>query len=323
MNDFMFFWVLVFVANVGLALLVANVARQKNYSGIAFFFLSFFFSFLVGILVVLAMPKRAHAGVVGETGSFFATNSGTMVKCPLCAELIKADAKICKHCKSDVAEQIRELASVEADRIRRAELEADQLASQKIEARRQFILRVVNMAKSKTVLAGLAVTVLAITSLTVMTLGNNARIDEIRAKVLEFKGFSSKEQFMNSFGAASRRCGISNTQPILVDSKWGRGDASFSMAVDGGLRQTTADFDCVMRSTIGTEISSLFPSGDAEDASVLETCQLGFSYQIEVEKIFGPPGDPTGFTVRFFEDDPGKGSHYGSCSSESKAEWSF
>ena len=53
-----FIWLLaVFITNSFLSIAVSYVAASKGRSAGGFFFLSFFFSFLVGILVVLALPK--------------------------------------------------------------------------------------------------------------------------------------------------------------------------------------------------------------------------------------------------------------------------
>ncbi|WP_100811710.1 hypothetical protein [Microbacterium sp. BR1] len=49
-------FVTLFVTNVALAAVVGYAATQKGRSGFGFFMLAFLFSFLVGILVLLAMP---------------------------------------------------------------------------------------------------------------------------------------------------------------------------------------------------------------------------------------------------------------------------
>jgi len=73
---------------------------------------------LVGALIgVLASQKRGFHLAVGILGGlllgplaflmFFVSGitgkDDRMVKCPHCAEFIKAEAKVCKHCGRDVA----------------------------------------------------------------------------------------------------------------------------------------------------------------------------------------------------------------------------
>jgi hypothetical protein len=93
MNDGSALIIYLFV-NVGLSVLVGIVADKKGRSFAAFFFLSLVVSFLVGILVILAMPQ-------GEGGSAAVGR----VECPFCKEKINARAVVCKHCGKDVEPQ--------------------------------------------------------------------------------------------------------------------------------------------------------------------------------------------------------------------------
>jgi hypothetical protein len=93
MNDGSALIIYLFV-NVGLSALVGIVADKKGRSFAAFFFLSLVFSFLVGILVILAMPQ-------GEGGSAAVGR----VECLFCKEQINARAVVCKHCGKDVDPQ--------------------------------------------------------------------------------------------------------------------------------------------------------------------------------------------------------------------------
>lgn len=83
-----------FFLNIFLSGIVAYVAQTKRRSPWAFFLLSFFLSFLVGIIVVLAIApgNRARKGEV-------------LAKCPFCKEEINALATVCKHCGKDVEPQ--------------------------------------------------------------------------------------------------------------------------------------------------------------------------------------------------------------------------
>jgi RNA polymerase subunit RPABC4/transcription elongation factor Spt4 len=78
------------VINTALSALVAYAAQQRGRMAINFFFLSFLTSFLVGILVLLALPP------IGVDRQIQREN------CPQCDELISLKASICPHCKSEV-----------------------------------------------------------------------------------------------------------------------------------------------------------------------------------------------------------------------------
>lgn len=106
-------WIYLFVAigvNAGFSAIVAYVAKQKDRSAAGFFWLSFFLSFLVGILVVLAIPKSEDKIIASSNSSFSTTSSGEqLVKCPFCAEWVKSEAKVCKYCKSDIEDAIAKI----------------------------------------------------------------------------------------------------------------------------------------------------------------------------------------------------------------------
>lgn len=70
-----------------LCLMAAKIATDKNRSGAGFFFLSFFFTPIVGLLAVCIAKTRENKFSQPFTK-----------KCPDCAELINKDAKVCKHC---------------------------------------------------------------------------------------------------------------------------------------------------------------------------------------------------------------------------------
>lgn len=84
-----FFWLL-------LAVLVAGYANSKGRSGIVFFLLSIVFSPLIGFVIALALSPNSQALEKR------ALATGEFRKCPACAELVKIDARICKHCRSEV-----------------------------------------------------------------------------------------------------------------------------------------------------------------------------------------------------------------------------
>ncbi len=79
------FWWFVFAA------LAAWIASSKGRSGIGIFFLSVILSPLIGIIVALVLQRVVPPDPNAPTPE-------THIKCPDCAELIKSEAKVCKHC---------------------------------------------------------------------------------------------------------------------------------------------------------------------------------------------------------------------------------
>lgn len=70
----------------GLSVAIGAVAGGKDRSGVGWFLLSLVISpLLAGLLLLL----------VGD---------GRSSRCPYCAERVKAAARICPHCKSDLAQ---------------------------------------------------------------------------------------------------------------------------------------------------------------------------------------------------------------------------
>ncbi|MCS7485661.1 hypothetical protein UA24_04015 [Marinomonas sp. BSi20414] len=78
------------------SILVGLLASSKGRSGFLFFFLALILSPVIGLIIALVMPKN------NELVEARAIETGGMRKCPSCAELVKSEAKICKHCQSDL-----------------------------------------------------------------------------------------------------------------------------------------------------------------------------------------------------------------------------
>lgn len=83
---------LAIVLMVVLMWLPVRIARRKGRSGIGFFLLSFLVSPLVAIVIASIISPNIPKV---EEKEF---KAGKRKKCPACAEIIKLEATVCKHC---------------------------------------------------------------------------------------------------------------------------------------------------------------------------------------------------------------------------------
>ena len=82
------------------SIIVGVAASSRNRSGFGWFLLSALFSLLVGGLWLFVLPTR-----VGRLTRREAIEQlRTLRECPHCAETVKREAKICKHCHRDLPE---------------------------------------------------------------------------------------------------------------------------------------------------------------------------------------------------------------------------
>lgn len=89
---------MVAIVYVLLCLIPAAVASGKGRSGFGMFLLSLVLSPLLGLVIALFLERR---GAVDERGARSGV-SRTHWACPACAEVIRRDAKVCKHCGRDL-----------------------------------------------------------------------------------------------------------------------------------------------------------------------------------------------------------------------------
>jgi hypothetical protein len=81
----------IFIVWLALSIVAGIIAAKKGRSGFGFFVLSLLLSPLIGIPAAL-VTKTSEQGLIAR---------GEMKKCPYCAELIKAEANICRFCQRE------------------------------------------------------------------------------------------------------------------------------------------------------------------------------------------------------------------------------
>lgn len=89
---------------LGLSLVVAVAATKRGRIGVGWFIISLFLSPLIGGLLLLALgPSGTAAAPRDDSGA--PITSRTHVRCPECRELVRADARLCKHCRTVLVPQ--------------------------------------------------------------------------------------------------------------------------------------------------------------------------------------------------------------------------
>lgn len=115
-------------------LITGIIGSNKGRSGFLWFVIGFLLAPL-GIVLALVIKKD------NQTLESKAIALGTQKKCPFCAELIKAEAIICKHCNRD---QTEHNTSMQRDNSQKALLGA--IADNDIEAVRSILNSVQNIS---------------------------------------------------------------------------------------------------------------------------------------------------------------------------------
>lgn len=84
--------------------LVAYWAGTRGRSGLGWFVLACLLSPLVAALILAILPKSGAASLPrDETGA--AITPDTHVRCPDCRELVRRDARKCRHCNTALVPQ--------------------------------------------------------------------------------------------------------------------------------------------------------------------------------------------------------------------------
>ena len=283
MNEFTLFWVWLLsflLVNSIFSIPVAYVATQKGRSGAGFFFLSFFLSFLVGILVVLALPKKELTPIISSgTGQFARSGNEQLVKCPFCAEWVKTEAKVCKHCGRDIAADVQSLLKIETEfdaEVEQTQLEQKAAAArhkvEQAQARKDFFLN-----KKVIIFFSAAFVVLIGAIFSIVTLSNAEA-----AKV------AAEEERKSSLEYIASQClpigAIENGDAILSED-----GKSLSLLID---TFDNSEIDCISNKLVGlplgTKQYSELPSGwegteEYDSVSVLyqptDSIQIAFKTQ--------------------------------------------
>lgn len=96
--EFLLFW-------LGFALVVGVAASNRGRSGVGWFLLSLVISPVLGGLLLLAFgrPVTNQPARIDEAGQ--PITDQTHVRCPDCRELVRKDARKCKHCGTGLIPQ--------------------------------------------------------------------------------------------------------------------------------------------------------------------------------------------------------------------------
>lgn len=94
----------IFLVWVVFAVIVAIAASGRGRSGFGWFLLAVLISPLLAFILLLVLPKVGEAGLPkDETGAVITPQ--THVRCPDCKELVRRDARKCKHCGTSLIPQ--------------------------------------------------------------------------------------------------------------------------------------------------------------------------------------------------------------------------
>lgn len=222
---FALYFFLYLLVNAALAFIPAKIAKEKGRSWIAFWWLSFLTTILIGLIAALAMPAGEYNVRAIRTGEAERLSESDLelpdkIKCPFCAEVVKSEAIVCRFCGKDIGGYVDGLrAQVEKNRGLFIAQKASDAAAAEDAARAAAKERAERSAKLKSTLKKPAVSIPIIFILLVVGIWSgvtaiNATIAESNAKIAENMAIEAEIKKIEKLNSAASVCGqgaVSNT----------------------------------------------------------------------------------------------------------------